>query len=104
MSVNFCPDRERMFKEVEQCIILDRLENLISFCNSCSLKDFNGRPVPECRECKIQRGIKTVSKKKKGFERGPDGERLRNMVKVIQRAKFIIGGVTRGVFQKEKSG
>ena len=65
MSVNFYLNREQMSKEVEQCIALNRLETLMSFCNSCVLKIFENRLIPECHECKVGRGIKTVSKKRK---------------------------------------
>jgi hypothetical protein len=60
MGVHFYLNRERMFKEVDQCIALSRLGTLMSFCNSCLFKLVEERPVPECHDCKVQRGIKTL--------------------------------------------
>jgi hypothetical protein len=62
MGVNFYLSRERMFKEVDQCIALNKLETLMSFCNSCHFKILEDMPVPECHKCKVQRGIKTLSR------------------------------------------
>jgi hypothetical protein len=63
MSINFSLNRERMFKEVAQCVALNRLDSLMSFCNSCSL-NYEGHPFPECMKCKVWQGIRTVSTRK----------------------------------------
>lgn len=63
MSINFSLSRERMLKEVEQCVALNRLDNLMSFCNSCSL-DYECRPIPECRKCRVWQAIRRVSVRK----------------------------------------
>jgi hypothetical protein len=71
MSVNFYLDRKQMFKEVEQCILLDRLDTLMSFCNSCSFKVVKNNRIPECNDCRVQRGIKAVRKKKEEQKLSP---------------------------------
>jgi hypothetical protein len=64
MGVNFYLDRERMLEEVERCVALDRLDNLLSFCNSCSFKAFKASRLPECLNCKVQRGINALQRRK----------------------------------------
>jgi hypothetical protein len=81
MSVNFCPDRKRMFKEAEQCIILNRLDSLMSFCNSCLFKLSRKIRFSECHDCKIKRGIKTLQRKNEGAKQGED-ESLRAVLKL----------------------
>jgi hypothetical protein len=71
MGIHFCLNRERMFKEVAQCIALGRLGTLMSFCNSCSFKLVEDGPVPECHNCKIQRGIKTLLNREKNRRNKP---------------------------------
>jgi hypothetical protein len=69
MSVVFYPNRDQMSKEVELCVKLNRLETLLSFCNSCMFKIFEFRFIRLCRACNVHHAITRVSKKDNAPER-----------------------------------
>ncbi len=65
-TVNFCPFRPQMSKEIERCIASGKLDNLQSFCNSCLFNIPLKRKEAECRTCYINQGIeKTIRQEKK---------------------------------------
>lgn len=59
MSMSFLPSRDSMVKEVDQWIILQKLEMLIGLCNCCMYKVLAaGR---ECRSCRVRFGIRRIT-------------------------------------------
>jgi hypothetical protein len=68
MSVNFNPLRERMSKEIDQCIAIRNMDTLLSFCNSCISSRLPKRFAYECQNCKVQRAIAELSSKKRIHE------------------------------------
>jgi hypothetical protein len=68
MSVVFYPNRDQMSKEVELCVKLNRLETLLSFCNSCMFKIFEFRFIRLCRACHVHQAIAKVSKKENAHD------------------------------------
>jgi hypothetical protein len=71
MNLKFYLLKERMFKEVEDCITQGRLETLLSFCNCCLYKMFEDSPLSECQECRVQQGIAQLSEYGKSKEEKP---------------------------------
>jgi hypothetical protein len=66
MTVNFCPNREQLVKEVEQCIAASKLDVLVSLCTCCVYTIFDETTlVGQCLKCSIQQGIAKLS------QRGP---------------------------------
>ena len=63
MAVNFRPNSDEMIKEIEQCIVLGKLDVLQCFCNSCVHKVLGceGTPVSECLKCRVRQGIRRIS-------------------------------------------
>ena len=58
MSMSFFPSRENMMKEVDQWIVLQKLEMLTGLCNCCMYKVLaSGR---ECRACRVGLGIRRI--------------------------------------------
>lgn len=68
MSVNFNLSREQMSKEIDQCIALNRMDTLLSLCNSCVSSMLERRFEYECQNCKIRFGINKILSKKKTQE------------------------------------
>ncbi len=76
MTVNFCPNREQMVKEVAECIESSRLDVLLSLCTCCVYKIFDENTlVSQCLRCSVQHGIAKISGKKKWIP-SPDLEFL----------------------------
>jgi len=62
MAINFCPNRDQMAKEIEQCAAASKLEVLVSFCKCCVYQVFDTSTlVSECRMCGIQKGIRKIA-------------------------------------------
>jgi len=58
MAINFCPNREHMRKEVEQCSSRGRLDVLASICKCCVYQIFEESTlVSQCISCDIGQGI-----------------------------------------------
>ncbi len=76
MPVNFCPNREQMVKEVEECIESSKLDVLMSLCTCCVYKIFDESTlVSQCMRCSVQQGISKISGKNK-WTASPDMEFL----------------------------
>ncbi len=54
MNANFCPNREKMPKEIRKCRDMDRLDALHRVCNSCLYGIFEEIPGYECRTCEVR--------------------------------------------------
>jgi hypothetical protein len=66
MSINFCPNRERMLAEVETYVQNNSLEVLKSFCACCAYVVFlESTLVSECMKCRIHQGITKIANAKK---------------------------------------
>ncbi len=66
MAVNFCPNREQMIKEIEQCVVLGKLDVLQCFCNSCVYKVLGESALlTQCLKCRVQQGITKISNARK---------------------------------------
>ncbi|MDA8101232.1 MAG: hypothetical protein M0042_16555 [Nitrospiraceae bacterium] len=59
MSISFFPSRDNMIKEIEQWIVLNKLEMLMSLCNCCSYKVFD--LAYECQNCRVKTGIRKIA-------------------------------------------
>ena len=76
MAVNFCPNREQMLKEIEQCVVLGKLDVLQCFCNSCVYKILGESALlTQCVKCRVQQGITKISNARK-WTAVPDHEFL----------------------------
>ena len=60
MSLAFFPSRENMMKEVQQWIVLRKLDMLQSLCNCCVYKTFDCTMSRDCRSCNVRAGIHTL--------------------------------------------
>jgi hypothetical protein len=60
MSFSFFPSRNNMIKEVDQWIVLKRVDMLMSLCNCCVYKMFD--MGHECRSCRVRRGIQRIAR------------------------------------------
>ncbi len=67
MKINFYPCRDRMFKEIEHCTVLKRIDTLLSFCNSCVYRvGENVEAHRECLTCKVRQGMnRTLNNRKR---------------------------------------
>jgi len=64
MRINFYPSKAQMVREIEKCVSAGKLDNLLSFCNSCVFTVFAKSKTQECRTCTIKQGIdKSIEKK-----------------------------------------
>lgn len=63
MKINFIPLRERMKEEIEACILLSRLETLLTFCNCCIYKLYEGSTNSECSMCRIHQAANRIAKR-----------------------------------------
>lgn len=76
MTVNFCPNREQMLKEIAECIASGKLEVLTSLCTCCVYKIFDESTlVSQCMRCGVQQGIAKISRRNK-WTATPDMEYL----------------------------
>lgn len=74
--VNFCPNKEQMGKEIEQCVASSRLDVLMSLCTCCVNKIVDESALlSQCLKCSVQHGIEKISKKRTWTEM-PDLEFL----------------------------
>jgi hypothetical protein len=68
--------QEHVVRVIEQYTKLNKLDALLSFCNSC-IYPISGETlahVDECQTCEVQRGVNRISK---GWKREPvEGEEL----------------------------
>jgi hypothetical protein len=62
MSISFFPSRERMYKEIEQWIVLGKLDTLLSLCNCCVFKLHQESLALECRACLVRKGIARIAR------------------------------------------
>jgi hypothetical protein len=58
MSISFFPSRSNLTKEVDQWIVLKRVDMLMSLCNCCLYKMFD--TANECRACRVRSGISRI--------------------------------------------
>lgn len=63
MNLNFAPKREEMDREIEHCVELNRLDTLISLCNSCLNQRDETTTLSSCHTCTIQVGRETILKR-----------------------------------------
>jgi nucleosome binding factor SPN SPT16 subunit len=57
-----------MFREIEKCVSEGKLDNLLSFCNSCVFTVFTKNRQQECRSCTVKQGIdKSIEKRTKNI-------------------------------------
>jgi hypothetical protein len=76
MAVNFSPNRDQMIKEIEQCVVLGKLEMLQCLCNSCMYKVLGESVLlPQCLKCGVHHGIAKIAKAAK-WTAVPDHEFL----------------------------
>ena len=62
MSINFCPSREQMTREVELCVIANRLDVLTSICACCVYAIFDdGMLVSQCLQCAVRQGMARIT-------------------------------------------
>lgn len=62
MAINFYPNRERLSKEIDECVVSRKREVLMSFCRCCIYNIFDESTiVTECFKCGIQHGIVKLS-------------------------------------------
>lgn len=78
MAVNFFPNREQMIKEIEQCVVLGKLDVLQCFCNSCVYKALGCESalMTQCLKCRVQQGITRISIATKKWKAVQDHEFL----------------------------
>lgn len=78
MGISFFPSRNNMIKEVDQWIVLNKIDMLMSLCNCCLYKMFD--MAHECRSCRVRSGINRIAKQAgpvlSKSEREPEGEEL----------------------------
>ena len=74
MSVGFFPNRESMYKEIQQWIATNKPEMLMSLCNCCTYRALEYTEAHQCRSCAVRKGIVTLANR----NRRPvvDGEEL----------------------------
>ena len=66
MSLAFFPSRDNMMKEIQQWVVLRKLDMLQSLCNCCTYKQFDYTMSRDCRSCNVRAGIhKLVHEKKR---------------------------------------
>jgi hypothetical protein len=70
MSVSFFPSRDNMIKEIEQWIVLQKLDMLVSLCNCCLYK------VSECQTCKVWGGIRRIIRTQTKDRQEVEGEEM----------------------------
>jgi hypothetical protein len=58
MSMSFLPSRDNMIKEIDQWIVLQKLDMLVGLCNCCMYKVFAADH--ECRSCRVKSGIRRI--------------------------------------------
>jgi hypothetical protein len=75
MSISFFPNRNNLIKEVDQWIVLNKVDMLMSLCNCCLYKVFDMSHA--CRSCRVKRGIQRIAKQMEKDMRQPvEGEEL----------------------------
>jgi hypothetical protein len=57
MSISFFPNRQTMYKEVQQWITLKKLDMLLGLCSCCTYKAFGCTMTHQCRSCHVRDGI-----------------------------------------------
>jgi hypothetical protein len=72
MNLSFLPNRETMLKEIEQWIILRKLDTLLGVCNCCMYKVFDFILTQECRTCTVRSGILRIVEEKRREARSED--------------------------------
>lgn len=65
MNLSFLPNRETMRKEIEQWIVLRKLDTLMGVCNCCMYKAFDFILTQECRTCTVRNGILSIVEEKR---------------------------------------
>ena len=69
MDLGFLPNKETMRKEIEQWVVLRKLDTLLGLCNCCMYKVFDFILPQECRGCTVRNGILGVVEAKRREER-----------------------------------
>jgi hypothetical protein len=63
MDLSFLPDRQNMYKEVQQWIMLKKLDMLLGLCNCCTNKVFGQMMARHCRTCHVRNGIVRLTRR-----------------------------------------
>lgn len=66
MSIHFTLSRGQISEKIDQCIALNRIDTLLSLCNSCVSSMLERRFEYECHNCKIRYGINKILVRKRG--------------------------------------
>ena len=82
MRNNFYPSKPQMAREIERCAAANKLETLMSFCNSCVFAIFTKGNDPACRTCMIKQAI-SRSKENRAINMPKNEEILREIIDVL---------------------
>ena len=82
MRNNFYPSKPQMTREIERCIAADKVETLMSFCNSCVFTIFTKSNDPACGTCMIKQAI-SRSKENRASDLRKNEEILNDIIDVL---------------------
>lgn len=64
MGLSFLPNRDKMCKQVEQWVVLEKMDTLLSVCECCVFKTYDFILTQECRTCNVRKGILAIADEK----------------------------------------
>jgi hypothetical protein len=71
-----------MSREIEKCVVANKLETLMSFCNSCVFTILTKSNDPACRTCMIKQAI-SLSKENGAIDMRKNEEILNDIIDVL---------------------
>ena len=82
MRNNFYPSKAQMSREIEKCVAANKLETLMSFCNSCVFTILTKSNDPACGTCMIKQAI-FLSKDNRAINKRKNEEILSDIIDVL---------------------